>query len=338
MFKAYTEFQKLKKVMVGRSISSTTVEGDYFRDKLTPTTKRLLTQLLDETEEDYQNLIRILEKFDVEVIRPEYYHEDTYTPYLMNPRDDLIVLDDSLVCTQEATLTSIDYVHPLIEYKNKIKRNKHTFGLMPPSIVRLGNDIIVDKQELQESNYETSTNYLKEWLEPLGYNIIYTPTHNFQFKAQVSHADSVLSLQKPGVLLTCITQEKYTQNIFKGWDACQVDNGFQQMRKWSSFKNDNKAYAFEDEKYLDASWNKLITSWLEDWVGYAKETVFDVNCLSIDEEHVIVSNYNKEVFDFFKKHKIEPIISPWRHRYFWDGGIHCITVDLEREGEREQYL
>ena len=94
----------------------------------------------------------------------------------------------------------------------------------------------------------------------------------------------------------------------------------------------------DDDKYIDPAWNKLVTTWLSEWVGYAKETIFDVNVLSLDENHVVVSNYNKEVFNFFKKHKIEPIICPWRHRYFWDGGIHCITVDLEREGEREQYL
>ena len=41
MFKAYTEFQKLKRVMVGKSLSPNIVESDNLKDKLTPTTKRL---------------------------------------------------------------------------------------------------------------------------------------------------------------------------------------------------------------------------------------------------------------------------------------------------------
>ena len=27
-----------------------------------------------------------------------------------------------------------------------------------------------------------------------------------------------------------------------------------------------------------------------------------------------------------------------RHRFFWDGGLHCATSDLEREGECEDYF
>jgi hypothetical protein len=38
------------------------------------------------------------------------------------------------------------------------------------------------------------------------------------------------------------------------------------------------------------------------------------------------------------KHKIEPVHIPWRHRYFWDGGLHCITLDLEREGSKESVI
>ena len=47
---------------------------------------------------------------------------------------------------------------------------------------------------------------------------------------------------------------------------------------------------------------------------------------------------SRVVGNIFKKHKIEPIIVPWRHRYFWDGGLHCITLDLNREGTQEDYF
>ena len=39
---------------------------------------------------------------------------------------------------------------------------------------------------------------------------------------------------------------------------------------------------------------------------------------------------NPQVIEFLKKHKIDYIHIPWRHRYFWDGGLHCITLDLKR--------
>ena len=79
-------------------------------------------------------------------------------------------------------------------------------------------------------------------------------------------------------------------------------------------------------------------TWLQDWVGYVEETVFDVNVLVLDEHHVCVSSMNPIVTEFLKKHKMEPVHIPWRHRYFWDGGLHCITLDLEREGSQEDYF
>ena len=41
---------------------------------------------------------------------------------------------------------------------------------------------------------------------------------------------------------------------------------------------------------------------------------------------------------FLKKHNMEPVHIPWRHRYFWDGGLHCITLDLKRQGKKEDYF
>ena len=99
------------------------------------------------------------------MLRPEYTNTTFVAdehPYLMNPRDDLIVLDDCLVCSQRALGTSVDYLRTVAEEKeDKVKRNKSTFGLMPPGIVGLGNDIILDQQNEQIANDERSVNYLE---------------------------------------------------------------------------------------------------------------------------------------------------------------------------------
>ena len=78
--------------------------------------------------------------------------------------------------------------------------------------------------------------------------------------------------------------------------------------------------------------SNYVETYLKDWVGYVEETVFEVNMLSLDQETILVNNYNKKVFDFLEKHKITPVITPFRHRWFWDGGVHCVTQDLYREG------
>jgi hypothetical protein len=82
----------------------------------------------------------------------------------------------------------------------------------------------------------------------------------------------------------------------------------------------------------------FVDTYLTKWTGFVAETVFDVNCLVLDEEHVIFSAYNKEVFAFCESHGITPIVSELRHSYFWDGGISCCTQDLRRRGGLETYL
>jgi hypothetical protein len=82
----------------------------------------------------------------------------------------------------------------------------------------------------------------------------------------------------------------------------------------------------------------FVDTYLTKWTGHVQETVFDVNCLVLDEQHVIFSSYNKDVFNYCKKYHIEPIISPLRHKYFFDGGISCCTQDIRRRGGLETYL
>ena len=68
------------------------------------------------------------------------------------------------------------------------------------------------------------------------------------------------------------------------------------------------------------------------------ETFPQVCLKAVDEENVIFSNYNKELFSTLKKYNVNCHVSKFRHRYFWDGGIHCSTADLDREGEEQDYF
>ena len=75
-----------------------------------------------------------------------------------------------------------------------------------------------------------------------------------------------------------------------------------------------------------------------DWGGDYKESNYDVNILSVNEENCVITKENKVLFDFLEKNKINPIVSKFRDKQFWDNGIHCVTQDLYREGEMEDYF
>ena len=337
---AYTEFQPLEEVMVGKSYSPKNL--DWLPEKMSKVTKRLLSYLLDETEEDYQNFIKVIEQYGAKVYRPNYGNISCMTecPYLMYPRDTQIVLDNKIIFANSAKVTTQDFAKPLSHYAEYFLMNKKLNNLIGSAIIRLGKTIIVDSNE--GANPYEHYSYLKDLLAPLGYNVIYYQTHNFKFETQTCHADGCFAILKPGVLLTLKPKYMYTEGLFPNWDTCTIQNEGSKINSWRHFrkthKNLNSSYRFNDEKYKEKEFYEVINTWLSDWVGYAKETVFDINVFSLDEQHVCVSNYNKKVFDYFKKYKIEPIIVPFRHRYFWDGGLHCISLDIKRRGSLETYL
>ena len=68
-----------------------------------------------------------------------------------------------------------------------------------------------------------------------------------------------------------------------------------------------------------------------DWVGNYTETYFEVNCLVIDEKNVLMLGENDRVFRALERHGITAHSLPFRTRTFWDGGLHCLTLDIRRQ-------
>jgi arginine deiminase len=81
-----------------------------------------------------------------------------------------------------------------------------------------------------------------------------------------------------------------------------------------------------------------INKYASDWVGNFKETVFEANMLVIDKHHVLAIKENKELTQWLKNRGIEVIYCDFRCRSFWDGGLHCLTTDIFREGKCENYF
>tara|TARA_B100001113_G_C20804659_1_gene489768 strand:- start:124 stop:663 length:540 start_codon:yes stop_codon:yes gene_type:complete len=166
-----------------------------------------------------------------------------------------------------------------------------------------------------------------------GYEIIQTD--------DIGHTDGIISFIKPGAFMRVGTSSTQEKEFLAKWDRLELGaQGWMhpKMNKWINEKNLVSGRWWIDGEQDNPQLHKFINDWCDHWVGYCAETVFDINTLGVSEECMLVSSYNKEVFDFLKKHKVEPIIVPLRHRYFWDGGLHCCSLDLVREGDREDYI
>ena len=108
-------------------------------------------------------------------------------------------------------------------------------------------------------------------------------------------------------------------------------------RSFEDYSKLNRDFKAMDEKQLLREYYHATEDSLDgDDINYMLEDfAYDAD---VDEENVIFSSYNKEIFKQLEKRGINPIVCRWRHRLFWDGGIHCITLDLKRKGNRERYL
>jgi hypothetical protein len=196
--------------------------------------------------------------------------------------------------------------------------------------VRVGRDVFFDNSEFLRPD---QTKWIVDNVLGEGYRIHEAITDG--------HGDAVFAILKPGVILS----SKHDVNLdlagdFPGWDVCKIwDSSVWAAMEVGKFKEEN----FNGRWYVQGQtpteeFTKYVDNYLSRWVGFVSETVFDVNCLVLDESHVIFSAYNRQVFDFCDKHKIEPIISELRHSYFWDGGVSCCTQDIRRKGGLEYYL
>ena len=153
------------------------------------------------------------------------------------------------------------------------------------------------------------------------------------------HSDGNYHPIKPGAILSLNDVQTYSET-FPGWDVCYLpDQSWAKVLKFMKLKQENSGKWWLAGEEDNAEFTHFVETWLQDWVGYVEETVFDVNVLMLDEHHCCVANPNNEqVNTFLKKHKVEPVYVPWRHRYFWDGGLHCITQELYREGTQKDYF
>lgn len=207
------------------------------------------------------------------------------------------------------------------------------FPVNAPSITVVGKDIYFD--EIVEHLDDPRLNYFQFYINQ--FKALFS-----EFRCNVlnvgGHNDSSFHTIKPGAILSLREVQRYN-DTFPGWDVCYLPNqSWDKVRDFLNLKKKvNGKWWLPGEESNDEFTN-FVETWLQDWVGYVEETVFDVNVLVLDEHHVCVNNMNPDVIKFLKKHNMEPVHVPWRHRYFWDGGLHCITLDLYRKGKQQDYF
>lgn len=198
------------------------------------------------------------------------------------------------------------------------------------SMARIGKDLYFGTLNLIDG---FSSQFFQEKFENL------FPDYRVHVITVGGHSDGSYCPVVPGLIIT-IQKPRSFKETFPGWEIVSVekDSWKTNMKGWFDIKIKNAGKWWIPGEENNDDLTNFVEEWLSDWVTYVEETVFDVNMLVIDKNNVICSSYNKDVFDAFERYNITPHIVNFRHRYFWDGGLHCITSDIVREGEQIDYF
>lgn len=330
----HAPWHDLKHVIVGRCYAQS-----FFEPIKDPQVRHSLQRIAWETEQDYENISNILKSFGVTVVRPDIDPDLTIMDFIdqhgtidyhaaksftliprppMQPRDSVLVVGNHMVGTN----AEIKWFDQLISTDRKTHLDP-ACSFDAPLITPVGDTLIVDCRD-----HDFLYDQVKQLFPNYKIKPVYIGGHN----------DAVFCLPKPGVIVGTYHADNYKET-FPGWTVQHLENqSWNAIPNWRKIKHSNAGKWWTPDSVSNPAFAEFVNSWLTDWTGYVKETVFDVNMLSINESTILVNNYNRDLFAFFKSHGIEPVVAEFRHRFFWDGGIHCVTSDLYRQGTLENYV
>jgi hypothetical protein len=269
------------------------------------------------------------------------------------PRDTWVTMGDKILFTGSDFTNPYEINPDIIDHypvKNLIERDgsgfsisrgfgassSHTYSneFWAPQIIRVGNKLIIDQEDKPN---------LAKWV------LDKYPQFTSANIAVGGHTDGSMCLPKPGLVIhTPFIDGSCFKETLPGWDILEIQNPNQMvsdnahawngMMSWRAEKDITEGRWWTPEAKSNPELVKFVDSYLNTWVGFAEESIFEVNMLSVSEEVILSLNYQKEVHDKLKKHGMEPIYCRFRHRNFWDGGLHCLTLDTYREGGMQDYF
>lgn len=307
-------------------------------DHLEPAVRDVFHELTELTQQDLSTIQHKLESMGVTVQRPcyesidDYVLEDRLIKPQICPRDMFIALGNTLYVTPTAA-NSKAWIHTYDRYQ----QNSTVVKLAHPNsffnganVVRAGRDVIVDYCRDNNSNTQLLFDKRVQGINQLlkGYRV--------HTEVNGGHLDGCFSILRPGLILANNYFDGYERN-FPGWEVIVLSQPeFAQIKHQQKIISNGKFwYAGEA---TNKSFNEHVVKHAIDWVGCYTETYFELNCLVVDPKNVIMLAENTRLAEQLDQRGITVHWVPFRTRRFWDGAMHCLTVDIRRDSVIEDYF
>ena len=295
-------------------------------------------QVIEETEEDLDAFVEVLESHGVCVKRPETWphdarfstiHWESEGYYNYCPRDIMLVIGDTIIETPNVirarSQETFSYREMMVEY---LKSGAKWFSAPRPmlldslfdvdlsrpsprndepafdaaNVLRLGRDLIYLVSA-------TGNELGGQWLQT-----ILGDSFRVHFLKDVyygSHIDSTFVALRPGLMLCNPGRlsDDTLPEILKQWEVIYSPP----MENTGRF----------DADYLSRS---IGSKWI------------DMNLFSINPNLVVVDRDQSQLIRLLEQHGLDVIPLKLRHSKMLGGGFHCVTLDIRRSGTLEQYF
>ena len=353
----YTEYDPLESVIVGD-----TYDPDQVSQLLNHPNPSKFNRILEETKQDLDQLAQFLKQGNIEVMRPDVYQY--YDPINMPefdvqfpiapivPRDALLVMGKTILQTYtsytDRYFDAISYYRifesmfqqgyrwisqptPMLENLNTeddwfVNDRTYKDRLMDrvlwhtATMFKAGDAIIVNhegpgsasglewcKRELPEYRFVNNTASRCKGFGHIDHGFIMTDDDT------VIHAGM-----------------EWVPECLHNKQLIDVSDCLPEL-KMDRFVQD---YA-EAKNRMDIDW---VNKYLDNWRGYNQEVCFDLNVLIIDRHNIVFARHIPKLFAKLKSLHIDCHVVPQRHYLFWDGGIHCSTLDVKRKGAKRKII
>lgn len=315
-------------------------------DHLAPEVRDVFVTITEKTQADLNVIQKKLESFGITVRRPVYDSIDDRLwqradgEYCLSkpeitPRDRFAVIGQYLYTPPLDAVDMRPWSCHLQSYGRDSLRETPTMHVSGANIARVGKDLYFDV--VYANKIPDSPQEQKKFTEPY---VNEFPRHRLHFLDNGGHVDACFSLLCPGVILCNTYFEDYART-FPRWNLIK--------RSAPEFHSNRIAYRPSQSPHGNQKWwlegtqfpkafNEHVIRHALDWVGDFTETYFEVNCLSVDTKNVLVLGEHELLFRELENFGITAHPLPFRCRTFWDGGLHCLTLDIRRKGDQQDYF
>jgi hypothetical protein len=350
----YNNWDPLEEIWLGDTYPA------HFYDDLQSEVRDSFYQLTEWTHQDLNAITKKFNEFNVTVKRPTFKDKSFYVDQKLNkllkppicPRDDNAVIGDKLIYSNEYGGV---YAEIANSYSKENIQKQNDFFVSGASIVKLGRDIIIDNnfsyndgltlwstftaQERKQKVFEHFKKFT-EFTQDLSKN------YRLHYSTNGGHADATFMPVRPGLVLGNNYWPFYEltlpnwKKLFLYEPTSVIEERLQKKVFDAKHPHKNSRWLvpqLSDKKHF----NGFVNKYCKDWIGNYQETYFEVNIIMLDEKNLMcvdTAGIHEPIFEALHKEGINIHIVPWRTRNFWDGGLHCITLDVRRKATKLDYF